>query len=630
MPKKLIIITEREHIPKFIKEIDNNTTVISCNDNVCQELKKRKIKNKSVDEIYKYNSELGIKWIKNLAKKNIKNQNLMSFFEFRGTSLWWWMEYWLYESYAYYDSLKEITRVFHTIYNILKKEKPDEIIYIKEGRLHDKTIKIIANKFGIKTKEISSNFKLIQFKIAKKIKMTLIKNLFDLRFISRKTIWNLLNKKNKRLFNTKKIPILIINWSSDRDEKHIKPIIEKLDKNKYDVYALDVASNNFLDFSILKEKSKNNILKHILLENYIKKKETKTVKKIQSLWNFLRKDNNFKGIFKISDINIWPLVEPQLSCYFNVRLKDHLISLIAVDNVISSIKPKIAVTPTETSEFDKGLFVSCQRNKIPVISIQHGLFNDLRCIHDKGEVSLKEIKPEYCPIPTITTVYGNCDKDFLIKKGNYPENSVIVTGNHRYDVYINLHKRIDKNQVYKELKIDSSKKNILIATQPFPHTPDREKLIKIVSEAVKTIKDIQLIIKVHPEESVRLYEKIVKNNDVKAIITKYDINKSLYICEILVTVSSTVGLEAAILEKPVIIISSIKTYDTTDFVKKGIALKAYDSKELKKLISKISFNSKTKFKLHEKRKKYIYDHCYKMDGKSSERIVNLIENNREY
>ena len=102
MNKKLIIITEREHIPKFIKEIDNNTTVISCNDNVCQELKKRKIKNKSVDEIYKYNSELGIKWIKNLAKKNIKNQNLMSFFEFRGTSLWWWMEYWLYESYAYF------------------------------------------------------------------------------------------------------------------------------------------------------------------------------------------------------------------------------------------------------------------------------------------------------------------------------------------------------------------------------------------------------------------------------------------------------------------------------------------------------------------------------------------------
>jgi len=633
MNKRIAIITESKDIPKFIKAIDPKTIIIGWDDDVCQELKERKINHKSIKEVYQYNADLGIKWIKDLGKKRSKdNKNLISIFEFKETSLWWWMEYWLYESYAYYDSFKQVTKEFHIIYNLLIKEKPNEVIYVNEGRLIDRTIKIIANNLNIKTKSINSFFKLVQFKVVKKIKINLIKLFFELRFMIRKKGWWLLGiDSDVKRNNQDQIPLLTINWSSFRDEACVHPIIEEIDKSKYRIYALDVASNNFLELSLLMKKRKDKTVKQLLMENYIKRNELGPVRSFKSLWNSLKKDEDFKSLFEINNINIWPLVTPQLSAYFHVRLKDHLIHLIAINNIIKKIKPKSVITPTETSEFDKSLFLACQKAKVPVIAVQHGVINnDLRCIHDVGEVSLSEIKPQHCPIPTITAVYGQGDKDFLIKRGNYPENSLVITGNQRYDFLPKKIKEYNKAEILEKFQLNPNKKIILFMTCPFSSKMDLQILTEEILKETTLLKDVQLIIKVHPVENENNYISLVesikgKNIENVVIIKKADIFELLFASDIAITTYSNSAIEAMILNKPLIIMNLTGSDFPLDYSQGGAAIKIEEKGLLKKLIQDLLSNESIRINLLEKSKEYLNKNMYKVDGKASERMVKIVE-----
>ena len=620
---KLIIIKETAHIDKY--NIDDNTIVIGWDQEVCDELEKRKVDYKPADK--NYNNDIAVKWIKDLARKKIDNKNLISLFEFKGTSLWWWMEYWLYSSYAYYDSFNEIIKTVYIISNIIRQEKPSSIIYVKEGLLIDKVIELISENLGIKTKKINSYFKLAQFKIVKKFKTALIKNFFDIRFFLRKNLLGYILSLQNKEFNNKNV--LFVYMCSNRIHNYVNPILDKLKKTNYGIYALDITGyKEFLNLKMFRKKIKDKELNHVLLENYISRKNFREIKKEHNkfldLWNSLEENEDFRRIFSFNGLNIWKLIKPQFSCYFYLRLKHHLINMIAVDNVIRTLNPSIAVTPSETTEFDKGLFLACQKRKIPSIGIQHGLLNDLRCIHKKNEVSFREINPSYCPIPSLTAVYSSVDKEFLIKNGNYPKNSVVVTGNQRYDPLVDIKRTFDKKQICSELRLDSDKKIIVLGTEVF--TPKyAEILFKIVCDAVKKLDKVQFVVKVHPEESPKYYENLIKINNTKAIVIKYDIFKILHICDLLLIERSTIGLEAAIFEKPIIAVNLTGNSDQVDYVEKGIALGVYNEKDLLPSIKSALFDKKTKNKLAKNRKKYVYDHCYKIDGKSSERIAELVK-----
>ena len=565
--------------------------------------------------------------MKDIARKKIsKDKDLISLFEFKGTSLWWWMEYWLHFSYVYYDSFSDIIKEVFILDKLIEKERPGRIIYANEGGIMDKAIRIIAMSKGIGLKPINLYFRLNYNNISKKTKLSLIKFYFGLRFFIRKMISGLFSIKDKN-----KDTILSIYEHNPRKKEYLLPVFEELGEFKKNVVAIDTdRSPEFINFGLIKDKISDKEIRHIFLENYISISDilqiNKACKKFRKLWNSLKKEEEFKQIFEFKGYNIWQLAKPQIDCYFNIRLKNHLTNFIGIENAIAAIEPKVAITPVETTDFDKGLFVACQEKNIPTIAIQHGtLINTLRAIHEKEEISLKEIGPEYCPIPTITAVYGDNDRDFLIKEGNYPEKGVVVTGNQRHDVIYNNKNEYDKDEICEEIGLDPKKKIIVFATDLFPSLEDTENLIKDIGKAIKKNEDMQLILKVHPNEKIGLYERIVKENKIEAVVTKYDVFKIIYVCDVLLNIRSAIGLETAILDKPIITIDVPGYSDYTDYVEKGIAVRAKNVTELATSIKSVIYDEKLMRRLGENRKNYVYEHCYKIDGRSSKRIAKLIK-----
>jgi UDP-N-acetylglucosamine 2-epimerase len=84
---------------------------------------------------------------------------------------------------------------------------------------------------------------------------------------------------------------------------------------------------------------------------------------------------------------------------------------------------------------------------------------------------------------------------------------------------------------------------------------------------------------------------------------------------------STTAMEAAALNKPVIALDLSGDQDTARYVSEGIAIGVYKSDDLTTAIKNLLENDSL---LAKRRESYVLEHLYKIDGKASERVVDLI------
>jgi len=92
----------------------------------------------------------------------------------------------------------------------------------------------------------------------------------------------------------------------------------------------------------------------------------------------------------------------------------------------------------------------------------------------------------------------------------------------------------------------------------------------------------------------------------------------------MVTKSSTTTLEAAILNKPIIILNLSGKPDIIPYVDKGIALGVYKKEDLIPAIKNALYSREVREKLARQREKFVYDYAYLQDGNASERVASLI------
>lgn len=131
---------------------------------------------------------------------------------------------------------------------------------------------------------------------------------------------------------------------------------------------------------------------------------------------------------------------------------------------------------------------------------------------------------------------------------------------------------MDKKNLFKQLKIDPSTKVVFIATQPFKTSF----YIELTEELVKN-KNITVIIKPHPWEKGRnlVGEYVRLSNvypNVKYITNEVNMYDVILHANLVVISNSTVGLEAMLLDIPVVVYKSLledrdyKYYDKLDWL----------------------------------------------------------------
>ncbi len=320
---------------------------------------------------------------------------------------------------------------------------------------------------------------------------------------------------------------------------------------------------------------------------------------IKTMLDTLFSDKNLKNAFENekNDINLF---KREFYGLFGKRLPYLLFKLRLSKNIISEVSPNILLVGDDRSTITRAGILPVKENKIPVVEIQHGLFS-------LPEIFVN-IMPE--PISDKICVWGNSSRQYLLELG-FEDEKIEITGSPEFD----------EHKKFAEDFKDKKNKTILFATQ----APYKDINLEVIEEMGRNEKldKFRIYVKPHPDEDPVTYKFLEDKFPDKVFIRQKNENLSylLAISDVILTVSSTVGLESAILDKPLICINFLN--EKSMYVDDGIALEVANIEELADSINKI-FNPEISAQLSENRVKFVSEYVYELDGKSAERIIDVI------
>lgn len=212
------------------------------------------------------------------------------------------------------------------------------------------------------------------------------------------------------------------------------------------------------------------------------------------------------------------------------------------------------------------------------------------------------------------------------------ETRLVLVGNPRFDY---IKQNLGKKTLTSLLEQEKSN-NLIIVAMSRIHDNDEEWMSKLIQFC--NANNIDILIKFHPMYKFLLDKKEICEQKIKKIEENcmklnykisYESNLSELLpnTSILITENSWAGVEASLHGKSIIVVNMTNEeyYNySLQFHKEGIALYATNVSQLSDCIMKILNDINTNELLEEGRKKFNYEFNYLNDGKSTERIFNIL------
>ena len=530
-------------------------------------------------------------------------------------------------------------RIIQFILNAIETEEPKKIVIFDENdpnvREFNNLLKYICLNRNISLEIIPSkksfNEDAFQFKNYKKRIKNIIKNIQNskpLKSILKKLsliFLRLDNLKAKLLKNHYK-NVMVYEYTYNYS------IINEASK-EHNIFLLE-NQINLLKYSDFLQNLKNLLTKrkrfiHIYLEAFesrkIRRKTDIYFKKYLIHWRKFIKEISSNEIFFYNDLPLWPLFKGLINRVIFIDFKQQIHNIFLIDNFLKKNKFNIIILSSDITNFSKILSIISSKMHFHSLAIQHGV---------TGERPIGFF-PSFC---SRYAVWSKETKDFLNNYG-MDIKKLVVTGAARFDEYIALNKneilkKKIKRKVYNHFKIAEDKKLIVCATTQGDlfnrYASMSINLLEIennfftILRAIKNMPDSHLIIKLHPWDGLgpNILLGMIQREKIEniSIIQNYDIINLICACDCFITEESTAGIEAMLMEKPLLILGDRKLYFNAPYLKYYPDIRVTNSEEL---ISKARtiFNSESSFIKYDK---FLEKYIYKIDGFSTKRVMNLI------
>src|SRR5262249_18040050 len=289
---------------------------------------------------------------------------------------------------------------------------------------------------------------------------------------------------------------------------------------------------------------------------------------------------------------------------------------------MEAARPRVVVTYAEAGGWGRALLLEARRRSIPSVGLQHGFIyrHWLNYLHEPDEMqpSPNNAADRGFPRPDLTLVYDGYAADHLTTAGHFPDNAVRITGSPALDALVANVARVDEAERMKireqlatsiDARTGEPTARRLAAARPTtraqtpaslpgprsaaagsePGSPTRsalawEHLIVLVTkftqvrdalpallQAVSTLDDVCLVIKPHPAETADPYRAAAKDAAALNVViapATLDLARLLAVARVLVTVNSTVAIDAIALGLPSLIVRLPN--NLTPFVEAGI------------------------------------------------------------
>src|SRR3989344_1759775 len=327
-----------------------------------------------------------------------------------------------------------------------------------------------------------------------------------------------------------------------------------------------------------------------------------------------------------------------LSLLFD-RLEEKIFVLPEYSKIFETHEPAAVGLGTTGSDMHDLIFLAAAR-KFNVSSVIVDLpwsYFDNRLFH-----ALRPI--------TKIAVWTDIFKEKLINIHKMPAENITITGSARYDSYAKEERLEKRESFFKKLGADPKKSLITYATISDAWHPFQPAIIRRLLETARRgqfKKPCELLVRLGPnQERAELYYKVKKEFPELLIENSHDPDKPsykdhlfnlLHLSDVILSVGSSLALDAAILKTPMIYLGFtgllkphpcdevLKMIYQFDFLKKAIATGgveiAWNYNELTQKINEFLENRNLK---NLERENLVKEFLGELDAKAGERIANMI------
>jgi hypothetical protein len=342
----------------------------------------------------------------------------------------------------------------------------------------------------------------------------------------------------------------------------------------------------------------------------------------KALWQ----SDDLRELARIAGVDCWPIVQRELA---GIALLQWPWSARAMDEAaaaLDALQPRSAVTYAEAGGWGRAIVLECRRRDIPAVGLQHGFIyrHWLNYLHEPDEMQPDPEQPADAgfPHPTVTALFDGYAAHHLANAGHYPATSLVVTGSPRLDALAAEAAAVTAEDLARARALAGvGVPHLVLVT-----TKQREAahVLPALLDASEALGDVHIAIKAHPAETPEVYAAAIAG---RSRVTVLDANAPLApllrACRVVVTVNSTVAIDAAALDVPALVVGLPN--NLSPFVDAGVLAGAGEtSGSIRPALERILYDEEFRGALAGARRTFLTRYTIVADGHAAERTADAV------
>ena len=312
----------------------------------------------------------------------------------------------------------------------------------------------------------------------------------------------------------------------------------------------------------------------------------------QALAQALTSGEAIREAAKFRGYDLWSILKPQLE---SVAMLQWPWSARAMDEAaaaLNALEPRVVLTYAEAGGWGRALMLEARRQGRPSVGVQHGfIYRDwLNYLHEPDELA-PDGDDKGCPIPDHTLLFDRYAEHHLKEAGHYPASSLLVTGNARLDQLIAQCNSLRpmRDALRREFTVSSDQPLLVMAAK----FTEIKRVFPDLVEAIKALPGVRLEIKPHPAETPDIYGAYIAGiPNISVAPMEVDLARLLTAADALVTMNSTVAIDALTLAVPALVVGLPN--NLSPFVDAGAMVGANGPDEIRRQCERLLYDAEVR------------------------------------
>jgi hypothetical protein len=280
----------------------------------------------------------------------------------------------------------------------------------------------------------------------------------------------------------------------------------------------------------------------------------------------------------VRGVDLWPVLQRELEAVAVVQWPWSARAMDEAGATFDRLLPQTVVTYAEAGGWGRAIILEARRRGIPTAGIQHGFIyrHWLNYLHEADEMAPGA--DGGMPIPDRTLVFDRYAAQHLETAGRFPADAIRVTGNARLDDLVARFAEAaggERAAIRRALGAGAEDRVVVLAAK---YAEIRRDLPDLVAASERTT-GARLVIKPHPAETPQAYDAAISGAArARVAPADMDLARLLAAADGLVTMNSTVAIDALVLGVPALVVGLPN--NLSPFVEAGVMLGASRAEEV--------------------------------------------------